>query len=184
MRNLELKVACDEEGFAEVRMRALRLGASTHLRQRDTYFAVPSGRLKLREIDGGAARRAELIGYSRPNLDGARWSEYYRAELDPEQIAPLVEMMRKTIGVRIMVEKRREVVMHRRTRIHLDDVEGLGHFVELETVVGESDDDAGAADELNEVAEALGLSRYAAIGSSYSDLLAAVARADAPEETT
>jgi predicted adenylyl cyclase CyaB len=171
MRNLELKVACDADRFAAVQRSARALGPSSVIRQRDTYFAVPTGRLKLREIEENGARTAELIGYSRPDVAGARWSQYYRAEFRPEQIAPLVAMMERTIGVRVVVEKLREVVIYRRTRIHLDRVERLGHFVELETVTGDDVTEAEAERELTAVAERLGIAGLPAIGGSYSDLL-------------
>ncbi|MCC6704796.1 MAG: class IV adenylate cyclase [Thermomicrobiales bacterium] len=171
MRNLELKVAVEAGAFEEIVRRARKLGASVTVSQVDTYFAVPSGRLKLREISEGSNRRAELIGYSRPNEEGARWSEYYRADFRPEQIAPLIAMMKQTIGVRTVVSKEREVVVTGRTRIHLDQVEGLGRFVELETVVGEEPGDSGADQELADVAGMLGLYDHPVVAGSYSDLI-------------
>jgi adenylate cyclase class IV len=171
VRNLELKVAMDAGAFAEVVRRARFLGESRVVRQVDTYFAVPTGRLKLRETSEGEARHAELIGYSRPDEAGARWSEYYRAEFQPEQIAPLIAMMQKTIGVRTVVAKEREVVVTRRTRIHLDTVDQLGHFVELETVVGEDAGDSGADAELADVVAMLGLGEHRIVAGSYSDLI-------------
>lgn len=185
MRNLELKVACDAESFAAVQRVARSLGSSILIRQRDTYFAAPSGRLKLREIDADGTRSAELIGYARPDVAGARWSQYYRAEFSPGQIAPLVEMMERTIGVRVVVEKAREVILYRHTRIHLDQVDGLGQFVELETVIDDELSDAEAERELAEVTALLGIDGMPAVGGSYSDLLegaAAKARPDAHME--
>lgn len=171
MRNLELKVVVPGESFEGVARKARLLGESRRVEQVDTYFAVPSGRLKLREITEGSERRAELIGYSRPNEDGARWSEYYRAEFKPEQIAALIKMMKETIGVKVVVRKEREVVVTRRTRIHLDTVDSLGHFVELETVVGDDEGDSGASDELRDVSAMLGLDAFSVVAGSYSDLL-------------
>ena len=171
MRNLELKVSAGDEAFADIVERARRLGEFRSMSQVDTYFAVPTGRLKLREISDGDVRRAELIGYSRPDESGARWSEYCRADFEPSQIAPLIAMMKQTIGVRTTVRKQRDVVVTGRTRIHLDTVEGLGHFVELETVVGDEDGDAGAGAELAAVAEALGLNDLPVVAGSYSDLI-------------
>jgi predicted adenylyl cyclase CyaB len=102
---------------------------------------------------------------------GARWSEYYRAEFLSSQIAPFITMMKSTIGVKTEVAKQREVVVTGRTRIHLDQVAGLGHFIELETVV-DSEDGADRADtELSEIAGMLGLGAYPAVAGSYSDLM-------------
>ena len=178
MRNLELKITCDAAAFESIQGRARALGPSSVLSQRDTYFAVPSGRLKLREVDDGSTRSAELIGYSRPDVEGARWSSYYRAEFSPGEIAPLKAMMERTIGVRVVVSKVREVIAYRRTRIHLDQVEHLGHFIELETVTGDDVTDTEAELELAEVVEQLGLNSHPAVAGSYSDLMeAAVAKA-------
>ncbi len=181
MKNLELKVACDAETFAAVTRAARALGQSTLVRQRDTYFAVPSGRLKLREIDEGGERSAELIGYSRPDVAGARWSQYYRAEFSPGQIASLAQMMERAIGVRVVVEKRRVVVIHRHTRIHLDQVEQLGSFVELETVMSGDLSETEAERELAEVAQRLGIEDLPVVGGSYSDLLDAAAAKARPD---
>ena len=185
MRNLELKVSCDAETFAAVQRAARALGQSSVIRQRDTYFAVPSGRLKLREIDDGVSQRAELIGYSRPDVAGARWSQYYRAEFSHGEIAPLTAMMERTVGVRIVVSKLREVVIYRRTRIHLDQVEHLAHFVELETVTGGEFTEAETERELAEVVELLGIGGLPEVGGSYSDLMesaVATARLEAHTE--
>lgn len=172
-RNLELKVRCSPEQFAAIRSRALarcdnRLSVS---RQVDTYFAVPTGRLKLREIvpaDGAAS--AELIAYDRPDEDGPRWSRYRRVPIPISEAMELRTALSETIGVAVVVAKTREVAIHGRTRIHLDVVDGLGPFVELETVVAD-EDDAVADHELAAIVDALGLGPCATIAGSYADVL-------------
>lgn len=171
VKNLEIKVACNGATFAAVRARAVTLGETSLLKQRDTYFSVPSGRLKLREIEKSEARRAELIGYARPDADGARYSTYHRVEIDIGQVESLIASLGQTVGVRIIVSKVREVVLCRRTRIHLDQVENLGYYVELETVMAEGDSEADAESELAEVMSLIGIDRLPAVGGSYSDLL-------------
>lgn len=177
MRNLELKVACDHAAFAHTRAVADGLARVTLLHQRDTYFAVPRGRLKLREIrhaDGRAS--VELIGYDRPDDAGARWSTYHRATIAPEETPALLAALTSTLGLRVVVDKTREVAVVGRTRIHLDDVAGLGRFVELETVVGDDAGDGGAGAELADVAARLGIATLPPIAGSYSDLLDAASR--------
>jgi predicted adenylyl cyclase CyaB len=177
MRNLELKVACDPATFAHARAVAARLAPLTRLWQRDTYFATPRGRLKLREIRrADAPATAELIGYDRPDDAGARWSTYHRATIAADEVAALTAALATTIGLRIVVEKTRDVAISGRTRIHLDEVAGLGAFVELETVIDEGASDHGAADELAAVATSLGIAALPAIAGSYSDLLEAASR--------
>ena len=76
-----------------------------------------------------------------------------------------------------VVAKEREVVVTGRTRIHLDNVEGLGHFIELETVVGDIEGDGDAATELHQVSAMLGLDAFPAVAGSYIDLIEGVERA-------
>ena len=172
-RNLELKVSCDEADLERVRARLFAAGATTiRLRQVDTYFAVPRGRLKLRETAGpnGDHRAAELIGYARPDVAGARWSAYHRVSVAPGDASTLKNALAATIDVRVVVSKVREVGLLDRTRVHLDRVEGLGCFVELETVVGPDEGGAGADVELSQVAALLGLDRLEPVAGSYADL--------------
>jgi predicted adenylyl cyclase CyaB len=176
VRNLELKVRCDEATFAAVSDRASALGERQSLWQQDTYFSVPQGRLKLREIREEATEpSAELIGYSRPDLEGSRWSIYHRAEILETEVDALREALGSTIGERVVVEKRRDVVLVKQTRIHLDNVSGLGCFIELETVIDETLSDEHAAIEHDEIIAALGIGDLPPIGGSYSDLLEAAA---------
>ncbi len=177
MRNLELKVQCGEATFAEVSARASAIGARQSLWQRDTYFSVPQGRLKLREIqDEKREPSAELIGYSRPDLEGSRWSTYHRAVIAASEVDALREALATTLGERIVVEKRRDVVLVKQTRIHLDNVTGLGYFAELETVINEALSEENAAIEHDAIIAALGIGDLPPIGGSYSDLLEAAAK--------
>jgi homotetrameric cytidine deaminase len=134
-RNVELK-ARDPDPERSLR-RALALGAEDHgdLRQRDTYFAAPRGRLKLREQEPGGA---ELIAYERADAARARESRYRLVPVaDP---AALREALGAALGTRVVVDKRRRLLLWEGVRIHLDRVEGLGDFVELEGVApGDSD---------------------------------------------
>ena len=176
-RNLELKVGCSDDDLVDVRERLTAAGARvTALRQTDTYFASPRGRLKLREIEGPGPdqRAAELIGYSRPDVAGARWSAYDRIPVAPMAAPALKRALTRTIGLRGVVSKRREVGVLGRTRVHLDRVDGLGCFVELETVVAPGDDDGGVERELTDVAGLLGLDRFPAVAGSYADLIDAI----------
>jgi predicted adenylyl cyclase CyaB len=148
--------------------------AAAVLHQRDTYFHVRHGRLKLREIaPEGGAPSAELIQYARPDESSARTSDYVIAPV--ADAASMREALARALGVRVVVAKRRSLFLWRHTRIHLDEVEGLGSFLELETVVtDQSDSDARA--ELAEAAAALGIRDEERIALSYADLLEAASR--------
>jgi adenylate cyclase class IV len=175
--NLELKVRTDAAGLALAQQRLVAAGiARRELEQIDTYFAARQGRLKLREINAvGEEPAAELIAYARPSVVGPRWSTYHRLPIAVAQVAALRAALATTIGVAVVVAKRREVGIRERTRVHLDRVEGLGYFVELETVVASEDHRAGAADELAATAAWLGLAVAGpdVIAESYADLLLA-----------
>jgi adenylate cyclase class IV len=140
------------------------------LQQTDTYFHASSGRLKLRTIrQPNGAERAELIGYQRIDHDAPRWSRYSRVELLPEASPAVLQSLELALGVASVVRKRREAATLRRTRIHLDEVDGLGSFVELETVTT-GDDDATAGPELAEIAALLRLGDMERVGGSYGDM--------------
>jgi adenylate cyclase class IV len=188
-RNVELKVRCRD--LEAVRRRAERLGARDAgiLVQRDTFFAGARARLKLRVIEGAPAElppcrvgpatsasdlgAGRLIAYERPDVPEARTSRYQIARVeDPEAVAAVLSQALGTCGI---VRKRRRLYVHRHTRIHLDEVDGLGTFVELETVVsGQPEDEAKR--ELAEVAEALALLDEERIAVPYVVLLAADSR--------
>lgn len=172
--NLELKARLDADLHARILGIAETL-SDVPLRcliQVDTYFTVASGRLKIRETSG-EEQAAELIGYHRSDSDGARWSRYHRVPLEPGAAAGAISALADTAGILGVVRKVRWVAIVRRTRIHIDTVEGLGHFAELETVVDDPADTTAAA-ELASVAQALGIDRLPAIPGSYSDLIVTV----------
>jgi predicted adenylyl cyclase CyaB len=135
--NLEIKAVIPS--LARARSIATKLGARYigELRQTDTYFKVKEGRLKLREfVDGNA----ELIQYRRREVTRERLSKFtiYSCH-DPLR---LKEVLEGSLGVLAVVKKRRELFLYESTRIHLDRVEGLGFFLELETPVRTSSEHA------------------------------------------
>src|SRR4051794_30182631 len=128
-RNVELKARDpDPERSLE---RCVALGAEDRgeLRQRDTYFAARRGRLKLREQEPGAA---ELIAYGGADAGEAGESRYRIAPVREPQA--LREALDAALGTVVVVDKRRRLLLWEGVRIHLDRVEGLGAFVELEVV--------------------------------------------------
>jgi predicted adenylyl cyclase CyaB len=145
-----------------------RHGAHFHSEesQTDTYFHVPHGRLKLREING---QTAALIAYDRPDQKGSRLSAYHLVPVpDP---AALKAALASALGVRGTVRKRRAIYLWHNVRIHLDEVEGLGTFVEFEAVLGPSEDAATAEERLEHLEHALMLDPAQYVATSYADLL-------------
>lgn len=139
------------------------------LPQRDTYFAVPRGRLKLREEPDAVAT---LIAYERPDLSGNKESRY-RLVAVPEP-AELRAALADALGITVVVDKARRLFIHEGVRIHLDRVEGLGDFIELEGVAGDGEDPSRFTELLDDLRGAFGIGDEDLRRESYSDLLQAV----------
>jgi predicted adenylyl cyclase CyaB len=135
------------------------------LHQRDTFFVAERARLKLREFGDG---RAELISYVRPDVAMARGSEYVLASVD--RAAEVRAVLEHALGIVCTVTKARHLFLLRSTRIHLDEVEELGSFVELETVIDRQSEDE-AHHELWTVAKALAIEPTDFIAVPYAVLL-------------
>jgi adenylate cyclase class 2 len=128
-RNIELKARDPDHAASLEACRAL--GAEDHgeIVQRDTYFEVARGGLKLREEHPG---HPHLIQFERASEPQQRESRYRIIEVD--DAGTVVAALSATLGVRVVVTKRRRLFLWHNVRIHLDHVEGLGQFIELEAV--------------------------------------------------
>jgi adenylate cyclase class 2 len=151
------------------------MGAEDHgiLQQKDTYFRTHEGRLKLREEPG----RSELIAYRRPDRIEDRESRFRLVPI--EEPALLRAALGDVLGVNAVVEKRRRLFLWREVRIHIDEVERLGDFVEFEAPINAGESSATAEELLRELTEALGLAENDRIASSYCDLIVARGHGDA-----
>ena len=127
--NVEIKARCADLARAREVTASL---ATEHVGlddQTDTYFCTRAGRLKLRESSRSGA---QLIAYRRPDLEGARRSDYVVLPVADPRL--LKEMLREQLGVHVVVHKTRDVWLYHEVRVHLDRVDSLGDFVELEAV--------------------------------------------------
>jgi len=165
-RNIEIKVRLadlDQARAVCARLGAHPLGAEV---QTDRYYAVDeTHRLKLRTISG---RSAELIEYRRPETAGVRASEY---SITPVRDAAVGVCLVPSGPPLVVVRKRREVLLWDNVRIHLDAVDGLGSFLELEAVVDERHDDAACRAQVAELMDAFSLCESDLIAASYADLV-------------
>jgi adenylate cyclase class 2 len=163
--NLEFKARVDSLAFARERLRSLGAVLQGVERQEDRYFLVPSGRLKLRvsSHDG-----AHLVAYLRPEGDRFRTSRFQRLPVaDPEGLAETLSTM---LGAGPRVIKTREVWWWRDVRVHLDEVEGRGTFVEFEARLDRIGDPGAAAGRLDHLCHALALSDREALRGSYGEM--------------
>jgi homotetrameric cytidine deaminase len=162
--NVELKA---RDPNPEVTLaRCLNLGAVSAgtLNQRDVYFHGRHGRLKLRTDEEGGS---ELIAYRRPDAQDASESTYVRAPASES----VVEALDAALGTTVVVSKRRRLLMWEGVRIHLDEVDGLGSFIEFEAVLPDAGDPGMARAKLARLREELGIDDDALVSVGYSDLL-------------
>ena len=165
-RNIEIKARVDDLGAVRTRAAALASGPPQLIDQRDTFFVVDHGRLKVRAFADGSG---ELIAYERSNERGPKQSSYTRAEC--RDAAALCEALARVLSVRGVVTKHREVFMAGRTRIHLDRVERLGSFVELEVVLAEGESPEAGQREAQSLLKSLAIAESDLVPDAYIDLL-------------
>jgi len=167
-RNVELKARDRDPERSLARCRALPEAVDHGLLwQRDTYFVVPRGRLKLREERPGGAT---LIQYARPDEAAAKTSRYRLIAVDDADACRVG--LEEALGVRVVVEKQRRLFIWRDVRIHLDAVAGLGAFVEFEAVAPAASDLALERERVAVLTDRLGLRAGDLVAEGYADLIA------------
>jgi predicted adenylyl cyclase CyaB len=128
--NIEVKARVRDLAPIRSAIEPLADGPAQVLDQEDIFFAAPDGRLKLRTFADG---NGELIHYHRRDIAGSKTSHYTIVlTSDPGAQRAILSSVLGVLGV---VRKRRWLYMVGQTRVHLDRVEGLGEFVELEVVL-------------------------------------------------
>lgn len=167
-RNIEIKARIDSIEALLPRARAVAGGEPVLIEQDDSFFAAPHGRLKLRRFADGTA---ELIHYHRPDTGEARASDYVRVPApDPDAMA---DALTRACGLLGRVRKQRWLLLVGATRIHLDRVEGLGDFMELEVVLRDGQGDAEGAAIAEALMHELGLAEAPRLAGAYLDLQSA-----------
>jgi predicted adenylyl cyclase CyaB len=170
-RNIEIKAhVADPETLAE---RTARLADSGPIAifQDDVFFACANGRLKLRDFGDGTG---DLIYYQRPDQGGPKESFYIRTPTTSP--ASLRESLSLSNGITGRVVKQRTLYLIGQTRVHLDYVEGLGNFMELEVVLTEEQSSADGTRVANALMSQLGIAEEALIETAYLDLLRQTAK--------
>jgi len=163
--NIEIKARAWK--FDEIKARAEMLSDTSVqvISQEDTFFHTPHGRLKLRLL----GNHAELIYYTRPDQQGPKRSDYHITRSnDPQNLKTVLEL---AYGIRGVVKKTRYLYLVGQTRVHLDDVEGLGQFMELEVVLEAGQSDQEGQKIAEDLMSALGVERTDLLDGAYMDLL-------------
>jgi adenylate cyclase class IV len=159
-RNIEIKARVHDLGAIRAKAAALASSPGEILQQTDTFFAVPAGRLKVREFPDGSG---ELIAYERPNQPGPKESSYSRF------VCANADALTLTLGR--VLSSRGTVFLIGRTRVHLDHVEGLGFFVELEVVLAHGEPAEDGHREAHGLLDTLDIPQAALVAEAYIDLL-------------
>jgi adenylate cyclase class IV/ribosomal protein S18 acetylase RimI-like enzyme len=167
-RNIEIKARLDDFDAMLARARELADSGPHELLQDDTFFHCPDGRLKLRAF---SASEGELIFYRRADEAGPCESFYLITKTsEPQRLRAVLAAAWGEAG---RVRKHRTLLLAGRTRIHLDRVEGLGEFLELEVVLSADEPAAQGQAEARRLLTLLGVADDALVGRAYVDLIAA-----------
>ena len=164
--NIEIKARVSDPEALLARAKNLTGVEPEIIRQADTFYLVAEGRLKVREFDDGTG---ELIFYRRADADGPKTSDY--AISRTADGAALKKLLAAALPVRGVVRKTRLLLLAGRTRIHLDEVESLGSFMELEVVLKDGEDPARGETEAAQLMRELEITPGDLVRGAYIDLL-------------
>ena len=165
--NIEIKAVLKNRPRVETIAAQLSDAGPEMIQQEDVFFCCQNGRLKLRIL---SSDRGELIRYHREDIANARCSNYTIARTSDPLI--LLEMLREVLGIVGCVKKTRTLYLIGQTRVHLDQVSGLGDFLELEVVLKPHQSDAEGKMIAESLCSKLEIDRNDLIAEAYIDLLA------------
>jgi predicted adenylyl cyclase CyaB len=169
--NVEIKARVRNPARLRESAETVSDGPPEVIRQEDTFFRVERGRLKLRVL---APDRAELIRYDRSDAEGPTRSDYLIHPTDDPD--GLLEKLSAVHGVRGVVRKTRHLYLAGQTRIHLDEVEGLGTYMELEVVLRDDQSTAEGTAIARDLMTRLEIDEADLVEQAYIDLLEAQGR--------
>lgn len=164
--NVEIKARCNNQEAVREYLKANDADFKGIDHQIDTYFKAPNGRLKLRE---GEIENF-LIHYERVDQEGPKQSKVTLFASQPG--STLKEVLTKALGILVIVDKKREIYFINNVKFHVDVVEGLGTFMEIEAI--DKDGSIGKDklnDQCNKYLQDLGVEDEDLVSISYSDLL-------------
>lgn len=166
-RNVEIKARIGSIDPIAATVAAMADRGPFEIQQDDTFFACERGRLKLRAL---SATEGELIFYQRANRAGPKESFFVVSPTaSPDSLREALSLAYGQAG---RVRKHRMLYLVGRTRVHLDSVEGLGHFLELEVVLREGEPSESGMAEADRLMATLGISADQLVEGAYVDLLA------------
>ena len=164
--NIEIKARLDNWEVTWAKVEALAETECEIIKQEDIFFHVPNGRLKLRLFENGSA---DLIQYHRNDTRKAKQSTY--TIFKTTQPDNLQQALTDALGVRVIVRKTRFLFLTGQTRIHLDRVDNLGEFLELEVVLQSDQSISDGQTIANHIMAKLDIKTDQLIDVAYADLL-------------
>ena len=168
-RNIEIKARIENVALLTPKVAELASEGPLEIAQDDTFFACNQGRLKLRAFSNDAG---ELIFYQRANQTGPKESFFLRSPTTSPGI--LRESLSLAYGQIGRIRKYRTLFLVGRTRVHLDRVEGLGHFLELEVMLVDDEPAEQGIREASDLMAHLGIQPGQLVEGAYLDLMGAV----------
>ena len=165
-RNVEIKATVTNIDAVRRRAQEMADGDPEILEQEDTFFLCAHGRLKLRRL---AESEGQLIFYDRP--DSVEPSECQYVVYPTAAPGALLELLCRAHEKRGVVRKRRTVYRVGQTRVHLDEVDGLGEFVELEVVLEPQQSVSAGVAIAKDMMDRLGIAQRQLVERAYIDLL-------------
>ncbi len=168
MKNIEFKAWCKDHAPIRAYLEEVKARYVGEDHQIDTYFHVPTGRLKLRE---GTIERS-LIFYQRPDQAGPKQSDVKLHPVAAGTSGSLRGLLEEVLGIKVVVDKRRHIYFIDNIKIHLDQVEGLGTFLEVEAIDRTGEVDAAVLlVQCQELLMRFSVAESDLITHSYSDML-------------
>ncbi len=165
-KNIEIKARLRDLSRFGQKVRELNARLEGRDLQTDTFFEVKNGRLKLREstLYGNL-----LIPYLRKDAAGPERSSY--ALIKIEDAEAVKSLLTQILDVKVVVKKQRDIYIHENVRIHIDDVESIGHFFEFEAVLDEKESGAENQQKVDRLLDYFEIDRADLIDKAYADLI-------------
>jgi predicted adenylyl cyclase CyaB len=165
-RNIEIKARIESVEVIAAKVADLADQGPIDIVQDDTFFVCERGRMKLRAF---SSTEGQLIFYQRPNQAGPRESVFVISPTgSPDSLR---EALSRGYGRAGRVRTHRTLYLVGRTRVHLDRVDELGHFLELEVVLSEGEPSERGVEEARILMASLGISPEQLVEGAYVDLL-------------
>lgn len=167
-RNIEIKAHVADWQTLKAKAASMADEGPVEIVQDDIFFSCPNGRFKLRIL---SKENGQLVFYRRPDQEGPKLSHYFVSLTQEPGV--LRDVMARAYGEAGRVRKVRTLYMVGRTRVHLDRVEGLGDFMELEVVLADGEPLEKGQEEADRLRKDLGIAPDQLIDVAYIDLIEA-----------